>query len=117
MGVVAEMADRVMVMYAGEKVEEGDVESIFANPRHPYTKGLLKSVPSVDDEEYSLEPIPGTLPSLNEQIDGCRFHPRCPFAQERCKHEQPELLEVMPGRQVACHFPLVDQSIGVKKIE
>ncbi|KJE29034.1 MULTISPECIES: ABC transporter ATP-binding protein [Geobacillus] len=102
MGVVAEMADRVMVMYAGEKVEEGDVESIFANPRHPYTKGLLKSVPSVDDEEYSLEPIPGTLPSLHERIDGCRFHPRCPFATDQCRTAPPPEKTISASHSVRC---------------
>ena len=77
MGVVAEIADRVMVMYAGEKVEEGDVESIFTNPQHPYTRGLLNSVPDIDDPSFELEAIPGSLPNLNEEISGCRFHPRC----------------------------------------
>jgi oligopeptide/dipeptide ABC transporter ATP-binding protein len=102
MGVVAEMADRVMVMYAGEKVEEGDVASIFANPRHPYTKGLLKSVPNIDDEQYELEPIPGTLPNLNEKIEGCRFHPRCPFATEKCRTQSPPEFKVKEGHYVRC---------------
>jgi oligopeptide/dipeptide ABC transporter ATP-binding protein len=115
MGVVAEMADRVMVMYAGEKVEEGDVISIFTNPRHPYTKGLLQSVPNVDDKEYQLEPIPGTLPNLNEQIEGCRFHPRCPFATEKCRTESPAEFQVKDGHSVRCWLEEVkkDESVAV----
>ena len=84
MGVVAEVADRVMVMYAGNVVETGTVEEIFESPQHPYTKGLLASVPNVDDEGHNLEAIPGSLPNLNEKISGCRFHPRCPYAMEKC---------------------------------
>jgi oligopeptide/dipeptide ABC transporter ATP-binding protein len=115
MGVVAEMADRVMVMYAGEKVEEGDVTSIFANPRHPYTKGLLRSVPNVDDKEYELEPIPGTLPNLNEKIDGCRFHPRCPFATEKCRTQSPPEFKVKEDHYVRCWLEkevTIDESVA-----
>jgi oligopeptide/dipeptide ABC transporter ATP-binding protein len=102
MGVVAEVADRVMVMYAGEKVEEGDVHTIFNNPRHPYTKGLLKSVPNVDDKEHVLDPIPGTLPSMNEQIEGCRFHPRCEFATDHCRNNVPDTFDLNNGHLVKC---------------
>lgn len=102
MGVVAEIADRVMVMYAGEKVEEGDVESIFTNPQHPYTKGLLNSVPDIDDPSFELEAIPGSLPNLNEEISGCRFHPRCPFATDKCKTASPKEYELHSAHRVRC---------------
>lgn len=102
MGVVAEVADRVMVMYAGNVVETGTVEEIFESPKHPYTKGLLASVPNVDDEEHTLEAIPGSLPNLNEQISGCRFHPRCPFATERCKEEDPPHFQISNHHQSKC---------------
>ncbi|WP_088008579.1 ABC transporter ATP-binding protein [Indiicoccus explosivorum] len=94
MGVVAEVADRVMVMYAGKKVEEGTVEEVFGNPKHPYTKGLLNSVPNIDDPEFELEAIPGSMPGLNEEISGCRFHPRCQFAMDKCKVlDPPEFID------------------------
>lgn len=102
MGVVAEMADKVLIMYAGEKVEEGDVYSIFANPMHPYTRGLLGSVPNIDDPDFVLEPIKGTLPSLSEQIDGCRFHPRCPFATDHCKQYSPIETKISDSHSVRC---------------
>ena len=102
MGVVAEVADRVMVMYAGKKIEEGPVEEIFNNPSHPYTIGLLNSVPNVDDPEFELEPIPGNMPGLNEQISGCRFHPRCKFAMDKCKVESPPDFEISKGHSAKC---------------
>lgn len=104
MGVVAEVADRVMVMYAGEKIEEGDVESIFSNPRHPYTRGLLNSVPNVDNEDYILSSIPGTLPNLSEEITGCRFNARCEFATEKCRTQSPTEFSVKEGHTVRCWF-------------
>ncbi|MED1202747.1 ABC transporter ATP-binding protein [Heyndrickxia acidicola] len=109
MGVVAEVADRVMVMYAGEKVEEADVETIFNNPQHPYTRGLLKSVPNVDDKEHNLEPIPGTLPNMNEQINGCRFHPRCEFATDKCRSQEPKTFDLNNGHLVKCWLQEVAQ--------
>ena len=102
MGVVAEVADRVMVMYAGKKVEEGNVDEIFENPKHPYTIGLLNSVPNVDDPEFELEPIPGSLPSLNEQITGCRFHARCKFATDLCRSKEPAVFNVSDTHKVSC---------------
>lgn len=102
MGVVAEVADRVMVMYAGKKIEEGPVEEIFNNPSHPYTIGLLNSVPNVDDPEFELEPIPGNMPGLNEQISGCRFHPRCKFAMDKCKVVSPPDFEISKGHSAKC---------------
>nr|WP_263324700.1 ABC transporter ATP-binding protein [Neobacillus sp. Marseille-Q6967] len=102
MGVVAEVADRVMVMYAGKKVEEGTVEEIFNNPKHPYTIGLLNSVPNVDDPEFELESIPGSLPSLHEQITGCRFHARCKFATDKCRSKEPQVFDVSDTHKVSC---------------
>lgn len=102
MGVVAEVADRVMVMYAGEKVEEGTVENIFNHPKHPYTRGLLNSVPNLDDPSFELEAIPGSLPSLDEEIQGCRFHPRCPFATDQCRSEIPKEYHISDQHHVKC---------------
>lgn len=102
MGVVAEVADRVVVMYAGEVVEEGSVEKVFNDPQHPYTKGLLASVPNVDDDKFSIEAIPGTLPSLDENISGCRFHPRCKFAMDKCKEKIPPAFKVSEGHTSRC---------------
>jgi oligopeptide/dipeptide ABC transporter ATP-binding protein len=110
MGVVAEVADRVIVMYAGEIIEEGDVETIFNDPQHPYTKGLLSSVPNVDDPHFELNPIPGTLQNLNEQISGCRFHPRCPHAMEKCKASSPERFERTNSHAVRCWLQEVDRN-------
>lgn len=93
LGVVAEMADRVLVMYYGEIVEEADVASLFAHPMHPYTSGLLRCVPDMDDDErLRLEPIEGSVPLLGEVTQGCAFRFRCPHAQERCHKEKPPLL-------------------------
>ncbi|SFG25416.1 oligopeptide transport system ATP-binding protein [Halobacillus alkaliphilus] len=102
MGVVAEVADRVMVMYAGNVVETGTVDEIFSSPKHPYTKGLLASVPNVDDTDHKLEAIPGSLPNLNETIHGCRFHPRCPFAMEKCVEKDPPQFKVSQQQYSKC---------------
>ncbi|MDZ7778628.1 MAG: ABC transporter ATP-binding protein [Gemmatimonadota bacterium] len=88
LGVVAEVCDRVVVMYAGEVVERGTVEEIFADARHPYTRGLLDSLPSIDHPERRLEPIPGTVPSPTRWPEGCRFRARCHLAEERCAEPQ-----------------------------
>lgn len=108
MGVVAEVADRVMVMYAGKVVEQGDVETIFNHPRHPYTKGLLKSVPNVDDAHFIAEPIPGSLPKLNEEIAGCRFHPRCKYAMDKCRSEMPRTFTAAKEHTVSCWLQEVE---------
>jgi peptide/nickel transport system ATP-binding protein len=103
MGVAAEMADRIAVMYAGKMVEEGTVEQIFAQPHHPYTIGLLKSIPGFDGERGGeLYTIRGTIPNLSRLPSGCRFHPRCPFATEQCRAEEPTLRDVGGGQMVAC---------------
>ena len=103
LGVVAEIADRVIVLYSGRKVEEGTIEMIFAKPQHPYTIGLMNAVPNVELDEFDIQPIPGTFPNITEDIGGCRFHPRCPYATERCKAEVPEEIEIEPGHFVCCH--------------
>lgn len=101
LAVVAEVCDRVAVMYAGNVVEVADVGELFENPLHPYTRGLLASVPRVD-EVKEQKPIEGTVPDLIYPPPGCRFHPRCPFAMERCRREKPELKEAGKGHLVSC---------------
>jgi peptide/nickel transport system ATP-binding protein len=107
LGVVAEMAERVVVMYAGRKVEEAAVKDLFARPRHPYTAGLLASVPklgsSLSGESVRLADIPGSVPSLREAIPGCPFAPRCALATEICRTEMPPFEEKAPGHRAACH--------------
>ena len=88
LGVVAEIADRVIILYSGRKVEEGSIEAIFSRPLHPYTVGLMKAVPNVDVDDFDIQPIPGTFPNITEEIGGCRFHPRCPYATDRCRTEE-----------------------------
>jgi peptide/nickel transport system ATP-binding protein len=109
MGVVAENAQRVVVMYAGKVVEEASVEELFANPRHPYTQGLIRSIPRVDVAGHArggtrqrLEQIPGTVPALLNPPPGCRFAPRCKFAIEACTAAEPPLRNVTPEHKVAC---------------
>ncbi len=107
LGVVAEMAQRVVVMYGGRKVEEAPVAQLFANPRHPYTRALLGSVPRLvahdaRDEKFRLAEIPGVVPSLREVIPGCIFAPRCGFATERCRTSYPLLENKGNGHTVAC---------------
>ena len=104
LGVVAEIADRVVILYSGRKVEEGPIDSIFSDPRHPYTVGLIKAVPDVDADEFDIQPIPGVFPNITEEIGGCRFHPRCPYASERCRAEIPAEREVAPGHYVSCFW-------------
>jgi oligopeptide/dipeptide ABC transporter ATP-binding protein len=107
LGVIAEMADRVVVMYGGRVVETGSVEEIFHSPRHPYTLGLLSSLPRPDMDLERLEPIPGNPPSLINLPSGCSFHPRCHLGagRERCRTEIPALYDVPgAGRFAACHY-------------
>jgi peptide/nickel transport system ATP-binding protein len=105
MGVVAEVTQRVVVMYAGRVVEEASVEQLFANPRHPYTQGLIRSIPRIDlaaTQKVRLEAIRGTVPSLLKPPPGCRFAARCKFAMPKCSEAMPELREIEPGHKVAC---------------
>ncbi|MEM0216920.1 MAG: ABC transporter ATP-binding protein [Ignisphaera sp.] len=102
MAAHAELVDRLAIMYAGKIVEVGDVNNIFYDPLHPYTRGLIEAIPKLDKK--AIKPIPGLAPSPLEWPPGCRFHPRCPLATEKCKKELPELKEVGSGRLVACHL-------------
>jgi peptide/nickel transport system ATP-binding protein len=105
MGVVAEVAQKVVVMYAGQVVEEASAEDLFANPRHPYTQGLIRSIPRIDTaalHKVRLEAIPGTVPKLIDPAPGCRFAGRCKFAMAACSIATPPLREVAPGHKVAC---------------
>ncbi|QNO15693.1 ABC transporter ATP-binding protein [Alkalicella caledoniensis] len=102
LGVIAEMADRVIVMYAGRVVEEGPVLDIFKDPLHPYTEGLLNSIPKIEGEKERLKPIEGVVPNPLDMPSGCRFHPRCPYVTDRCKEEIPTLQDKGKGRNVAC---------------
>ena len=115
LGIVAELCDRVLVMYGGRIVEEGDVHTIFAAPRHPYTIGLMNSLPKLTEDEEWLQPIPGQPPSLINRPSGCAFHPRCFLSQGRapCREEVPVLVAMDDeGHQAACHF--ADELINVK---
>lgn len=103
MGVVAEMADEVMVMYAGEVVEQADVKQIFEDPRHPYTQGLLESLTRADRDMEELLSIKGSVPSLDQMPSGCRFSNRCPYSCEHCVQQHPALTEVEQGWLVRCH--------------
>ena len=107
LGIVAEMCDRVLVMYAGRIVESGDVRTVFGKPRHPYTIGLMDSLPRLTEDEDWLRPIPGQPPSLINRPSGCAFHPRCFLSQGRgkCREEVPVLREIDgDGHGSACHF-------------
>jgi len=105
LGVVARIADRVLIMYAGRIVEEAPVRDLFAQPLHPYTRGLLASLPPASGRKHGrLTPIPGAVPSLGEIPGGCAFHPRCPQAVAACSHIIPSQTSPAPGRKVACHL-------------
>jgi peptide/nickel transport system ATP-binding protein len=103
MGVHANLADRVMVLYAGQVMEEADTASLFDEPLHPYTQYLIRSLPKIDDRAERVS-IPGRPPALDNPPSGCRFHPRCPFAMDVCTTMVPRLEEVRPGHRVACHL-------------
>lgn len=109
LGVVAEMADRVTIMYAGQVVETADVFSIFHNPAHPYTRGIVRTIMDLKDKNHRLEVIPGDPPNLLNPPPGCRFNPRCAFAKEICREKDPDYKRVKgsDGRWVRCHFPLI----------
>tara|TARA_B100001094_G_scaffold307981_1_gene340169 strand:+ start:351 stop:2306 length:1956 start_codon:yes stop_codon:yes gene_type:complete len=120
LGVIAELCDSVSVMYAGSVVETGTIEDILANPRMPYTIGLLHSIPKIvhsDEREgrTSLPIIPGQVPDPNTHFDGCRFHPRCPFADDLCRSIRPEMIEVSEGHYAACHH--TNLTINSKDVE
>jgi peptide/nickel transport system ATP-binding protein len=110
LGVIAEMVDRVLVMYAGQFVEEADVFTLFARPKHPYTQGLLASIPNVsDDRRQRLASIPGSVPVISQMPAGCRFHPRCPYATEQCRQEPPPLIPAGEHHRVRCWLAQTDE--------
>jgi oligopeptide/dipeptide ABC transporter ATP-binding protein len=111
LGVVAEMAQRIIVMYAGKIVEEGDVRSIFHNPLHPYTEGLLKSIPSIDREKERLHVIEGMVPNPRFMPTGCRFHPRCPYAMDKCRETEPPVTYLGVNRRVSCWLRSVHEEV------
>jgi oligopeptide/dipeptide ABC transporter ATP-binding protein len=104
LGIVADIADTVMVMYAGQIVEQASAEHVFTHPRHPYTRGLLASVPQISGAKTKLTVIPGTVPSPYFYPQGCRFRPRCPHADQRCQMEPPILQEWGPAHLARCHY-------------
>ncbi|MDT3410944.1 ABC transporter ATP-binding protein [Kosakonia cowanii] len=113
LGVVAEVAQQVAVMYAGQVVEQGSVEAIFADPQHPYTIGLMGSIPSLGARKGPLSTIPGAVPLPEAMPKGCRFATRCPFAQTRCHQEKPTLQPQGPGHLVACFRAPLEQHIAL----
>jgi oligopeptide/dipeptide ABC transporter ATP-binding protein len=112
LSVVASFCQQVIIMYAGKIVEEADVQELYGNPLHPYTLGLLRSIPPLEEEAERLESIPGEVPDLINLPPGCNFSPRCALTDERCWHEEPELAEVSPGHRVACHRVAVPVGVG-----
>ncbi len=114
LGVHANLADRIAVLYAGKLVEEADTRTILKNPRHPYTQFLIKSLPDLDERSERLS-IPGRPPALDNPPDGCRFHPRCPLVVDKCRTVDPEIISIAPGHRVACH--LVTEGMDAVSIE
>ena len=113
LGVVAELADDVAVMYAGRIVERATVAALFAEPQHPYTVGLLGSIPRLDIEQDRLAAIEGQVPNPLAPVTGCRFHPRCPFVIERCRHEDPPLIDLGNGHESACWRAPLHENMAV----
>jgi oligopeptide/dipeptide ABC transporter ATP-binding protein len=109
LGVLAETCDRIAVMYAGRIVETGSVRAVFDDPQHPYTKRLLESLPVIGGERGLAPPIPGAPPDPGEPPPGCRFHPRCPYAVDRCRSDDPVLAEQRPAHLAACHLAPWDE--------
>ncbi len=102
LGIVAEICDNVAIMYAGSVIEYGSVEKIYTDPKHPYTKGLFASIPTLDADEKTLHVIKGSPPNPVDLPTGCKFHPRCEFATERCKCEIPKMINIDGSHQVSC---------------
>ena len=102
LGVVSEICDKVIVMYTGHVVEQADVKSIFKNPLHPYTHGLIDSIPKITKEKRRLIEIEGVVPNPLDKRVGCSFYPRCKYAIEKCKSEEPEIFDIGEGRSVRC---------------
>jgi len=110
------VGDKIAVMYLGKIVEIGRVEDVINNPKHPYTAALLSAVPSFIKRRFKVE-IRGDVPDPKNPPSGCRFHPRCPFAKDVCKREEPKLVEVEPEHYVACHYPIEDDDLRRLKLE
>ena len=107
LGVVAETCDKVAIIYAGEVVEAGSVTEVYLNPRHPYTRGLFDSIPTLDEDSTRLIPIEGMTPNMAEPPTGCYFHPRCKYCQERCRTQSPEMVQMAGGtHRFKCFYPL-----------
>jgi peptide/nickel transport system ATP-binding protein len=104
LGAVAAVCRRIAVMYAGTIVEDAPAEELLTRPLHPYTKGLLAALPELEGEQGTLQSIPGSIPNLLEPPPGCRFHPRCPLATDRCRAEKPLLRTIEPDHRAACHY-------------
>jgi oligopeptide/dipeptide ABC transporter ATP-binding protein len=102
LGVIADLVDTVVVMYAGKVVERAPVKQLFATPRHPYTQGLLRSVPSVETREHRMRTIDGAVPSAFAMPQGCRFHPRCALARDICRTKEPPVVSDGAGGEAAC---------------
>jgi oligopeptide/dipeptide ABC transporter ATP-binding protein len=103
MGIVAQLADRVAVMYSGRVVEVADALSLFRDAQHPYSRALLETVPTIHRSRAVFRPIPGSMPALTDAPAGCRFHPRCGYVLPECSRVAPEVVRTAPGRAVACH--------------
>ena len=106
LGVIAETASRVIVMYAGEVVEQAEVDELFAKPHHPYTEGLMHSMPHIGHDQERLNVIPGTVPAPTEWPSGCRFRERCPYSWDLCEREHPPLYQIGSGHVSRCHLAI-----------
>jgi peptide/nickel transport system ATP-binding protein len=104
LSVIADTCNKAVIMYAGKIVEQGDIVTVFNSPAHPYSQGLLTNYPSIRGARKKFEPISGRPPNLISPPSGCRFHPRCPYAEDICKKEEPKTIELKGGHYVACHL-------------
>jgi oligopeptide/dipeptide ABC transporter ATP-binding protein len=102
LGIIAEMVQEVAVMYAGLIIERAPCQELFSNPAHPYTQGLLASLPTLQAKDKKIQPIPGRVPSATAKLEGCRFHPRCSRKEKDCAHQVPSFQEITPGHWVRC---------------
>lgn len=117
LAVVSQMVDKINVMYCGKLVETGTADEIIYHNAHPYTEGLLNSIPKLYEDRDRLDYIPGMVPNMFELPEGCYFAPRCRYCQEICRREKPQMQEVGPGHLAACHFPLKKDKTGNKEAE
>ena len=107
LAVVSRMVDKINVMYCGKLVETGTTEDVIKRNAHPYTEGLLNSIPKLYEDRERLDFIPGMVPNMFDLPAGCYFAPRCKYCQEICRSQQPQMREIAPGHKAACHFPLI----------